>query len=236
LRAQIEDLRAALSSSQPAPAPGDTGAGTGSPPRSRRPGKVRVVGAVQAPPGEIPTEAEIPRMAPPPATGEGSTETARALLDAYVNGATPGTHAPMPYAQIPYLNHFFQQGTSQTVPASVTTAGTTDPEAIVALASRLLDLTMDIELAQAQIEESKALASRNMVPKSELARDVAKLRNLEQKRKIVRGLVDGEIRATESEVAWLSRSMGKADKHERLTWEIQLMRATARLEALRAAR
>lgn len=115
-------------------------------------------------------------------------------------------------------------------------ATASSPEGIVALASRLLDLDTDVEIARHKLHESERLVKADMVSASELHREKAMLENLERKRHIVRGLVDGEIAATKLEIAWLERQLKRAGKDDRLRAEMELLRAKGRLEALRAAR
>ncbi|MCR9248423.1 MAG: hypothetical protein NXI31_25635 [bacterium] len=109
-------------------------------------------------------------------------------------------------------------------------------EAIVALTSRMLDLNTEIEIAKSKLEETKALANNSMVSKGQLRREMAQLANLERKRKIIRGLVDGEMKATKLELVWLKGKMKAASKIDRLRFEMQRERAEGRLDALRAAR
>ena len=86
------------------------------------------------------------------------------------------------------------------------------------------------------VNVTKAQVKAAVVRKSALTRAKARLRNLERKRKIVRGLVDGEIAATEIEMAWLTREHKNSGKHERLRVEMRMRRAEVRIQALRAAR
>lgn len=176
------------------------------------------------PPTE-PSAVPTPPAAPAPAPTTGASEARE-----------PRTRGVPVVEEVPPLKQSSQTSIPPDEATPAATSGTTDPEVIVALTSRLLDIEMEINIARSDIEESKVLAETGVVSQAKLRRATAELENLVRKRKIVRSVVDGEIRATASEIAWLSRSMRSADKNERLRYEIELMRANGRLEALRSAR
>ncbi|MBM4063113.1 MAG: LysM peptidoglycan-binding domain-containing protein [Planctomycetes bacterium] len=115
-------------------------------------------------------------------------------------------------------------------------ASTTSAEAIADLASRYLDLQAELELAGARVAETRSLAEAGLAQASEARQAALHCATLEKKLGVVRRLVDGEIAATETELAWLEQSRRGAAPTEKLRLEVQLLRARWRLEALRAVR
>jgi beta-lactamase regulating signal transducer with metallopeptidase domain/LysM repeat protein len=115
-------------------------------------------------------------------------------------------------------------------------APTATAEATADLASRYLDLQAELQLAEVRATELQSLAAAGHVPTSEGRQAAAHLATLQKKVAIVRRLLEGEIAATESELAWLEQQRRQLDKTERLRLDAQVHRARVRLEALRAAK
>lgn len=109
-------------------------------------------------------------------------------------------------------------------------------EATADLASRCLDLQAELQLAEANANDAKILHEAGRMPAGEARQAAALLTTLQKKVVIVRGLVEGEIAATQSELEWLQQQRRNADKTEVLRLDAQLHRARVRLEALRAAK
>ncbi len=104
------------------------------------------------------------------------------------------------------------------------------------LASRYLDLHAELELAETAAEESKRLVAAGLAPQHEGKRAAVNLRTLQRKLALVDKLLNGEIAATEAEVAWLAAEHDRVAPHERGRVQAQLQRATMRLEAMRSVR
>jgi hypothetical protein len=104
------------------------------------------------------------------------------------------------------------------------------------LATRYLDLQAEIEIADAVAAESKQLADQGLAPALEARKAAINLRTLQKKFAIVQRLLDGEIDATEAEIAWLSRKIDATDAADRDPLTIQRDRARTRLEAMRAVK
>ncbi len=119
-------------------------------------------------------------------------------------------------------------------PARSTTAASM--EEIVTLTSKLLDLDSDLHAARAKQSDSKKLVKEGYISKSEARADALRLKNLERKYAILRGLLDGEINATKLELDWLQQQMDRAGKNQKVHYQIGMQRAMSRLEALQIAK
>jgi hypothetical protein len=115
-------------------------------------------------------------------------------------------------------------------------APVTSTEAVADLATRCLDLQAEIEIAEADLGEMKALTAQGLAPSGDTRRAGVKLNTLKKKLAMAQRLVDGEMHATKLELAWLDRKRGEVDPTEQLRVEMQLHRAKMRLEALAEAK
>lgn len=119
-------------------------------------------------------------------------------------------------------------------PARSTTSASM--EEIVTLTSKLLDLDSDLHAARAKQSDSKKLVKEGYISKAEARADDLRLKNLERKYAILRGLLDGEINATKLELDWLQQQMDRAGKNQKVHYQIGMQRAMSRLEALQIAK
>lgn len=181
---------------------------------------------------------------------------AKASLPATQDPTTQGqdpTPAPAPapagvpvLRDLPLLGRMFvdtdndglpDQSVQQDVAPSAdrTTAGTS-AEATADLATRCLDLQAELELAEAHATNVEQLAAAGRVSTVEARKATVNLNTLRRKQAIVQRLIRGEIEATQSELQWLARKQKEADKTERLRLDMQVQRATTRLEVLRSVK
>ncbi|MCB9885215.1 MAG: M48 family metalloprotease [Planctomycetes bacterium] len=151
---------------------------------------------------------------------------------------------------VPILNRMFTAGAdglpSQAVdvamvPQSALTpqpaASTSTVDAIADLTSRCIDLRTEVEIQEADLAEMSARAEKGFATNGELRRAKIRLDSQQRKLAIVMRLLDGEIAATESEVARYEHDLGALkDTGDKLRAQVQLQRAMARLDALRAVK
>jgi Zn-dependent protease with chaperone function len=114
--------------------------------------------------------------------------------------------------------------------------GGTTANALAELTSRYVDLQAEVELAQVEAEESKRMAENGLHPQREARRAAAHLRSCERKLAIARQLIDGEIAATEGELAWIDARRKDASPTEQLQLQVEAARAKTRVAALRAVK
>jgi hypothetical protein len=192
------------------------------------------------PPGQPPT--------PPPAQAGGTLMIAG---DPYRYAPSPAPDLPTPPPASPYptpgteppvadFNGFdpmSQPGLPS--PFGQSPAGGADSRTTTAtadLASRYLDLQADVEIAETTVEEQKRLAGAGLAPQGDSRRAEIKLRTLKRKLAVVEKLLNGEIVATEAEMAWLAGEQERVAPQERGRIQAQIQRATMRLEAMRSVR
>lgn len=112
----------------------------------------------------------------------------------------------------------------------------TGAAALADLTSRYLDLQAELEIAELTAAETKALAESGQAPQREARQAVVNLRSLHKKFEIAQRLVDGEIAATEQELAWIEQKRQQSDPTEGLRLDMQASRARTRLDALHSVK
>lgn len=161
----------------------------------------------------------------------------------------PSTTVPV-LSEIPVLNRMFTAGADglpnhvvdvamlpQSALAPQPAPPTSTVDAIADLTSRCIDLRTEVEIQEADLAELSARAEKGIASTGELRRGTIRLESQRRKLAIVMRLLDGEIAATESEVARYEHDLGKLkDPSETLRTQVQLQRAMARLDALRAVK
>ncbi|MEO6598008.1 MAG: M56 family metallopeptidase [Planctomycetota bacterium] len=112
----------------------------------------------------------------------------------------------------------------------------TGAAALADLTSRYLDLQAEIEIAEITAAETQLLAGAGQATQREAKQAAVNLRNLHKKFAIAQRLVDGEITATEQELAWVEQKRINSSPTEALQLDMQASRARTRLEALRSVK
>ncbi|HEX6813516.1 MAG TPA: M56 family metallopeptidase, partial [Planctomycetota bacterium] len=153
-------------------------------------------------------------------------------------GAAPAGEPPPPSGSLQPGDLFtYPARPGQNVPRPAAADTAPSPaNATEELTSRYLDLLAGIEVAEAVADDSKKLSEAGLRPQLEARKDAVNLRTLKKKFAIVERLLDGEIAATEAEIAWLTQKIEASEAGERAPLTIQCDRARTRLEALRSVK
>jgi hypothetical protein len=183
------------------------------------PNRLRVGQEIQLPPVGAPPAGAWPTGTGPTGTGPEGTPPA---------GAPPAGAADLLLQQIADAPSAGRPPISE--PASGSVAALAD------LTSRYLDLQAELEVQGATAEETAKMAEQGLLPQREALRAAVTLRALERKLVICEQLIDGEISATESELAWYERRREECSPTEALQLDVLRRRAETRLRALQAVK
>ena len=186
-------------------------------------------------------------LAPPGTTAETEpTQNPPQSSNPAAPGATPPPAGVPVLRDIPLIRTLFVDTNGDGLPDQNVQAGIPEPnerqpagasaEATADLATRCLDLQSDLEVAELQAVELTQLAAAGHASSLDAKKAQLHLTNLRRKQAIVQRLIRGEIEATQSELGWLERKKKEADKTERLRLDMQVQRATTRLEVLRSVK
>jgi hypothetical protein len=109
-------------------------------------------------------------------------------------------------------------------------------DGVAQLVSHVIDLQAQIQLAEPEVERTAQMAAHGLVPEQEARGARVQLEALQKKLGIGMRLVDGEIKATQREIAYLQQPGADETAGQRAHREIQVERARMRLEALQAVK
>jgi beta-lactamase regulating signal transducer with metallopeptidase domain/LysM repeat protein len=142
----------------------------------------------------------------------------------------PDRSAPLP-TPVPPL---FMQDRRELPAAALPTPASS--EAVAELTSRYLDLQGQVKVQRLAASEKQTLGAVGRISEIEVQQATIDLQTTEKKLAIAAGLIEGEIAATNAEIAWIKTRRANCAVEEGLRLDVDASRAEARLRALRAAK